>query len=136
MKTKLLIATLLLVFSFVATAQKKLNFDGYYRTLSDSLNPFSFYLRFYPDGTVIGTSTAANANNLIPWFKKDHQEVSKGSYNLRDSTIKFSLTAKEGLVQYEGILIPGNRLWLHVKSLINNYEGKEEYFFLKMNGLK
>lgn len=136
MKTKLLIFNLLLILSFVATAQKKINFDGYYRTLPDSLNPFSFYLRFYPDGAVIGTSTAANANNLIPWFKKEHKDVSKGSYKLFDSTIKFSLAAKEGVVQYEGVLIVGNRLWLHVKSLINKYEGKEEYFFLKMTGLK
>ncbi len=136
MKPKLLLATLFLFVAFSLSAQNKLSYDGYYRTLPDTLNPFSFFLRFYPDGAVIGTSTAGNPNNLKPWFKKDHNRVSKGTYTLVDSTLKFLLNAEEGVVQYEGKMLKGDRLWLLVKSLINKYEAKEEYFFLKMEGIK
>lgn len=136
MKPKLLIILLLFAFPLLTAAQKKISFDGYYRTLPDTLNPFSFYLRFYPDSTVIGTSTAGNPNNLVRWFNKGHDHVSKGSYVLKDSTISFSLKADEGVVQYTGVLLPQSRLWLKVKSMINKYEAKEEYFFLKMEGLK
>lgn len=141
MKRILLLASALLLFSLAGFAQTsispvKLNYGGFYHTLSDSLNPFRFYLRFYTDGTVIGTSTAGNPRNLIPWFKKDHRYVSSGTYTLTDSTIKFSLVAKEGVVQHQGRLVGNDRLWLNVKSLINKYEGKEEYFFWKVDGLK
>lgn len=136
MKPKLIIAILLLAFSLTTSAQKKLSFDGYYRTLPDTLNPFTFYLRFYPDSAVIGTSTAGNPKNLVPWFKKERKNVSKGKYTLVDSTITFLLIAEEGTVQYDGKLLAKDRLWLHVKSLINKYEAKEEYFFMKMEGVK
>ena len=116
--------------------ERKISYDGYYRTLPDSLDPFSFYLRFYADGTVIGYTTAGNPKNLVPWFNKDHKSPSKGQYILKDSTISFSLKSEEGVVMYDGVLRSGNSMSLHVKSLINKYEGKEEYFFLKMEGLK
>ncbi|MBC7889100.1 MAG: hypothetical protein H7Z13_14590 [Ferruginibacter sp.] len=136
MKLRFLLLVFVLLSFLAAGAQPKLSFDGYYATLPDSSNPFRYYLRFYPDGAVIGYSTAGNPNNLIPWFKKDHKAPSKGNYVLKDSTISFSLQAEEGKILYEGSVYPGNRLFFTVKSLINKYEGKEEYFFMKMEGLK
>ncbi len=114
----------------------RINFDGYYATLADSLNPFRYYLRFYPDGNVIGYSTAGNPRNLIPWFKKDHPSPSKGHYDIKDSLVNFSLKAQEGNVVYEGSILSGNRLYFSVKSQINKYAGMEEYFFMKVDGLK
>lgn len=119
-----------------STAKRNLQFDGYYHTLSDTLNPFRFYLRFYPDGTVIGISTAGNPKNLVHWFKKDHQNVSKGFYNIKDTTINFLMKSPEGEVQYNGVMLKDDRLFLQVRSLINKYEGREEYFFMRMDGLK
>ncbi len=124
------------VFSQTSTKAPPLHFDGYYHTLSDTLNPFRYYLRFYPDGTVIGISTAGNPRNLIPWFKKGHQTVSQGQYEVKDSTISFAMKSAEGEVVYSGKLLPQDRLFLHVKSKINKYEGREEYFFWKIEGLK
>jgi hypothetical protein len=144
MKRGFLLATILLFSASIVSAQTsskaeltyKLSYDGYYRTLPDTLNPFSYYLRFYDDGTVIGYSTAGNPKNLAPWFKKEHTSPSKGQYTLKDSVISFSLKSEEGTVLYDGAFLPGNRLFLTVKSLINKYQGKEEYFFLKMEGIK
>jgi hypothetical protein len=144
MKRRFLFAAILPFFSFFVSGQTsskaaltyKLCYDGYYRTLPDTLNPFSYYLRFYDDGTVIGYSTAGNPNNLLPWFKKEHKSPSKGQYTLKDSVISFSLKSEEGTVLYDGVFLPGNRLFLTVKSLINKYQGQEEYIFLKMEGIK
>ena len=117
-------------------AQTKLHFDGYYVTAADSLNPFRYYLRFYEDGTVIGCSTAGDPKNLLPWFKKDHKSPTKGNYSLKDTTIGFSLKSADGIVNYQGPVFGGNWLSLSVKSLINQYQAKEDYFFMKMEGLK
>jgi hypothetical protein len=140
MKGKLLIVSALLFFSLAGSAQTsnnvKLHFDGLYHTMSDSLNPFRFYLRFYTDGTVIGYTTAGNPERLIQWFSKDHPAPSKGRYALKDTAVSFSLKSEEGDVIYEGSVLPDNRLWLTVKSLINKYVGKETYFFWHVDGLK
>lgn len=136
MPIKIILCSLMLTFVSASKAQTKLSFDGYYTTLPDTLNPFRYYLRFYPDNTVIGYSTAGNPKNLVSWFSKDHKSPSKGEYSLKDSTIVFALKSEEGNVLYEGSLVTGNRLFCTVKSLINKYEGKEEYFFMKMEGLK
>src|SRR5262245_57474122 len=92
------------VFGSVANAQDKLNFDGYYVSIPDSnsMSMFKYYLRFYPDGTVIGVTTAGKPANLIPWFKKENTTPSKGKYTLTETTIKFSMTSEQGEVNYEG----------------------------------
>ena len=139
MKLKIVVFTFLLFSAIRVSAQEtRLKFDGYYRTLPDSLNPFSYYLRFYPDGTVIGYSTAGNPKNLVSWFTKDYKSPTKGQgqYELKDKILQFSLKSDEGTIEYKGSLLSDIKLSFVVKSLINKYEGKEEYFFLKMEGLK
>ena len=142
MKLKLpLVAILLFLcfqgFSQTSVSSRSIVYNGFYHTLSDSLNPFRFYLRFYEDGTVIGYTTAGNPQNLVPWFKKEHKSPSKGHYTIKaDSLLIFSLKSEEGIVIYQGMLLPGNRLSLDVKSQINKYEGREEYFFWPVANLK
>jgi len=115
----------------------RIHYNGLYHTLSDSLDPFRFYLRFYEDGTVIGYTTAGNPKNLVPWFSRDHKSPSKGRYTIyKDNQISFSLKSEEGIVQYNGVLLEDNRLFLDVKSKINTYEAKEEYFFWPVENLK
>ncbi len=132
----IIITAAALVLSSGASAQRKVSYDGLYHTLSDTLDPFRFYLRFYPDGTVIGYTTAGNPQNLVRWFSKDHKAPSKGKYSLKDSTIHFTLKSEEGTVIYDGSILSDNRLWLTVSSQINKYEGKEEYFFWQVDKLK
>ena len=132
------ITAFLIFISLFCAAQKEISCDGYYVSIPDSnsMSMFKYYLRFYPDGTVIGVTTAGKPANLVPWFKKENKTPSRGKYSLSDSTIKFSMTSEQGEVNYEGKLTPDNKLVLTVKSLINKYEGKEEYEFLKMEAVK
>ena len=138
MRMKISITFFLIFISLCVAAQKELDYDGYYVSIPDSntMSMFKYYLRFYPDGTVIGVTTAGKPSNLIPWFKKENKTPSKGKYMLTDSTIKFSMTSEQGDVNYEGKLTADNKLVLRVKSLINKYEGKEEYGFLKMESMR
>jgi hypothetical protein len=119
-------------------AQREMSYDGYYVSIPDSnsMSMFKYYLRFYPDGTVIGVTTAGKPTNLIPWFKKENNTPSRGKYTLTDSAIKFAMTSEQGEVNYLGRLTSENRLVLNVKSLINKFEGTEEYGFMKMEGIK
>lgn len=136
MKNKLIIVCLLLLNNTTAYTQNKLHFDGLYHTVSDSLNPFRFYLRFYADSTVIGYGTGGNPQNLLKWFSKDHASAAKGKYVLNDAEISFALQSEEGIVNHRGVLLPGNKLLLTVKSLINKFEAKEEYIFWQLDKLK
>jgi len=137
MSMKFSITNLFILVSVFCAAQKEMSYDGYYVSIPDSnsVSMFKYYLRFYSDGTVIGVTTAGKPSNLVPWFKKENNTPSKGKYTLTDSTIKFSMTSEQGEVNYQGTLTPGNKLVLLVKSLINKYEGKEEYGFMKMDAI-
>ena len=137
MPMKISIATFLIFISMSVAAQKELSYDGYYVSIPDSnsMSMFKYYLRFYPDGTVIGVTTAGKPANLLPWFKKENKTPYKGRYTLNDSTIKFSMTSEQGDVTYEGKLSANSKLVLTVKSLINKYDGKEEYGFLKLEAI-
>jgi hypothetical protein len=132
-----IIVYLILAPLFVA-AQKAVSYDGYYVSIPDSnsMSMFKYYLRFYPDGTVIGVTTAGKPANLVPWFKKENNPPSKGTYTLTDSAVKFSMTSEQGEVNYDGTLTADNKLVLLVKSLINRYEGKEEYGFMRMEAIR
>ena len=137
MPMKISIATFLIFISMSVAAQRELSYDGYYVSIPDSnsMSMFKYYLRFYPDGTVIGVTTAGKPANLLPWFKKENKTPYKGRYTLNDSTIKFSMTSEQGNVTYEGKLSADNKLVLMVKSLINKYDGKEEYGFMKLEAI-
>ncbi len=138
MGKKISLTIFLIIISLFVAAQKQMSYDGYYVSVPDSnsMSLFKYYLRFYPDGTVIGVTTAGKPANLIPWFKKENKTPYKGKYILTDSSLKFSMTSEQGDVSYDGSISGDNRLVLIVKSLINKYEGKEEYGFMKMEAVK
>ncbi len=121
-----------------APAQQALSYDGYYVSIPDSnnLSPFRYYLRFYPDGAVIGVNTAGKPENLLAWFKKENPTPYKGKYKMSDSTLQFSMVSEQGEVKYDGKVADENRLELLVKSLINKYEGMEAYHFMKMEKIR
>ena|SRR5437016_8032451 len=137
MPMKIFIATILIFISMNVAGQKELSYDGYYVSIPDSnsISMFKYYLRFYPDGTVIGVTTAGKPANLVPWFKKENKTPYRGRYTVSDSTIKFSMTSEQGDVTYEGKLTADNKLMLIVRSLINKYDGKEEYSFMKLEAI-
>ena len=135
-KKKIYLLILVLSFATTGWSQKQIRYDGYYHTLSDSLNPFRYYLRFYDDGAVIYYCTAGKPETLLKWFSKNDNSSLKGKYVLRDSVLNFSVKGTDGEIVYDGSIIQGSRLWMNVKSLINKYSGKEEYFFQEAKGMK
>ncbi len=135
-KQSLYIIIFFLLVQISTNAQDGIRYDGYYCTLTDSLNPFRYYLRFYEDGTVINYCTAGKPAMLLKWFSKNDQASLKGIYLLKDTLLNFSVKNKEGEIIYSGSLLPGNRLWMTVKSTMNKYEAKEEYFFQQADGMK
>ena len=104
MRMKFLLIIFPVVISLKSSCQKELSYDGYYVSVPDSntISLFKYYLRFYPDGTVIGVNTAGKPDNLIPWFKKENKTPYKGQYLISDSTIKFSMVSEQGEVDYKG----------------------------------
>jgi hypothetical protein len=83
------------------------------------------YLRFYPDGTVIGVTSSGTPTDLKRWFHTPYQDT--GTYSLVGSMIKFSLTSPSGTVDYEGG-IAGRVLTLNVHSQINDHRSLLKYF--------
>src|SRR5215216_4594714 len=134
MRIKILVTLVFIFCTLLCTAQKQISYDGYYVSLPDSgtISLFKYYLRFYPDGTVIGVNTAGKPDNLLPWFKKENKTPYKGKYTVNKTAINFSMISEEGNVVYDGTITPDNKLLLTVKSVINKYDGKEEYSFMKM----
>ena len=135
-KKNLLLVAVLLLTGPAVFSQERLRYDGYYSTQPDSMNPFRYYLRFYEDGTVINYCTAGNPATLLKWFSKNDQASLKGKYMLKDTLLSFSVRNKEGEIIYDGNLLPGKRLWLSVKSMLNKFEAKEEYFFHPADRMK
>ncbi len=118
--------------------QSSLRYDGVYRspapTTEDDQKNLTYwkYLRFYPDGEVIATSSTGSPDDLRKWFSKDKKDnyYSSGSYSLKGDHVSFSATSNEGTVDYSGTL-EGNRLKLETYSHINGYSGKSEYVFFE-----
>lgn len=138
MKMKILMTAFLIVISLAGMAQKVISYDGYYVSVPDSnaFSLFRYYLRFYPDGTVIGVNTAGQPGNLIHWFNKENKTPYTGKYAIADSILRFSMKSEQGEVAYTGWITGENKLQLTVKSMINKYEGREEYNFMKMEKIK
>jgi hypothetical protein len=73
---------------------------------------------------VIGVTTSGNPNEIKKWFRSPYN--TSGSYELRGSQIRFTLTAPEGTVDYDGV-VNGNFMRVKVLSHINGYSHEKEY---------
>jgi len=90
---------------------------------------FYRYLRFYPDGTVIGVTSSGTPTDLKRWFNKPYENT--GTYSFVGSRIKFSLTSPSGTVDYDGRIVR-QVLTLHVHSHINGYRSLLKYAPVQM----
>jgi len=85
---------------------------------------YSYYLRFYTNGTVIGTSSIATPDQLEKWFQAPFRDT--GQYVISGSFIRFSLGSPEGVVDYSGT-IKETSVELTACSHINNHKSTEHY---------
>lgn len=79
-----------------------LRFDGLYEKQSVEEN-VSYYLRFYPDGTVLDLTVYGTGNGMAQqvagWFKQGEYEDAVGRYLLGGKQIKFDIgTTDFGLI--------------------------------------
>jgi hypothetical protein len=114
-----------------AAADEHVRFDGLYATskFQDGVR-YSKYLKFLPDGVVMGVSTVGEPKDIQEWFNPKNENVGRGRYRLNGSRIWFSLTSKAGVVDYVGEVIGGD-LQLFSHSQINQNEGEETYSFVE-----
>ncbi len=111
-------------------AANGLQFNGVYQAEPDEHSDYSFILRFFEDGTVIGMSTFAEPAEYKEWFDKSNSKMARGEYAVDGDSLEFRLfLGGQGWVEYEGA-IKDEILELHVTSRINDNEATREYSFL------
>jgi hypothetical protein len=93
-------------------------------------NGYNAYLRFYPDGTVIGVNSRQSPAETDSWLERPFE--CSGRYSINGSSLKFSLTDPSCTVDYSGV-IKGSSLKLNWVSHINNRRG-EDYYELVVPG--
>ncbi len=116
------------------TAQlSSLHFDGLYQSVRQDNS--SMYLRFYEDDTVLSVGSTGSPEEVAVWFNKAFLNGSEGQYVIRDSTLEFTVTSKEGAVDYTGT-INGEELTLNIYSHINGYQDTSVYHFVEILGMQ
>jgi hypothetical protein len=109
------------------SASAALRFDGVYQHV---VSDYSLYLRFYDDRTVISVSyKGQDPNELAPWFNKRSTIIGKGAYLLEGAAVSFTSSAKEGSVEYQG-LVCADSVSLQSHSFINGYRATNAYSFV------
>ncbi len=106
-----------------------LRFDGLYQSVQ--LDNSWMYLRFYADGTVLSVGSTGDYEKVAQWFNKSLENRFEGQYQVRGSMLEFSVTGKEGTVDYAGT-IDGEELVLNVNSHINGYQATNIYHFVEI----
>jgi hypothetical protein len=107
-----------------------LKFNGLYELKkTDCSGTYFYYLRFYPDGIVISTTTSQKFDEVLEWFKKEMNILQKGEYFLNCNNIKFTIKSSFGEVEYEGILVNSDSLIISSFSHINKTNHTNKYIF-------
>lgn len=93
---------------------------------SSKVTDYWYYLKFFPDNSVIGISSLNKAKELKGWFNNSNPDVRQGVYSIKGDSVFFDLTSSNGVVNYRG-LIKKKSLILHSKSQINGFEKTRSY---------
>lgn len=99
-----------------------LRFDGVYRQREEG---YGTYLRFFPDGLVIYSSTTAKMPQLLKWFNEDNEI--RGNYVTEEDRLWFSVSSEYGTVNYKG-RVTERWLLLHSHSHINGRHASDQRF--------
>lgn len=109
----------------VDLSRSGLKFEGVYISSKDK-----HFLRFYPNGKVIGATTSGSASDVKPWLKIESEMLGCGLVSINGNTISISTHSTYGTVNYEGVIREDGSLELSSHSLINGYKsGKRIYEF-------
>ncbi len=122
---------------FRPPADFPLRYDGLYRSeypdvtsFGHKQEPLWYYLRFYPEGTVISTSQMGPPPHPLRYFHITDERTPSGMVTLRDGILGF-YTREPGqpAVVYVGVA-RGDSLYLRIHSHINGYRAEKAYVFV------
>lgn len=102
-------------------------YDGLYQSEKEE---YSYFLRFYPDNTVISVTSTGGPIAISEWFKQPY--YNSGSFKISGKKISFECTSEDGTVVYKGKIKPNDVLELKYESLINGHKSKNTYKFVKL----
>jgi len=108
-----------------ASETSPLDLNGIYQTKkleNDQGDAYRYFLKFYEDGTVIRVTSSVTAEDIKGWFKRGHENVGEGEYEMTGDDISFTTTGKNGEMQYEGKIKDKATLSLRSKSAENDEE--------------
>src|SRR5437763_10652360 len=89
-----------------AASPGTLRYHGLYASADSAGTPKStHYLRFYPDGTVVGATSTGSPSDVARWLNRKKASHS-GKYHLRCSAISFSVAGFEFSADYSGTISP------------------------------
>lgn len=90
-----------LFFAFRPVSPCPLKYDGIYAVKLN--NEHSAVLRFYPDGTVLASTSVNDYMDVFTWFHKGNKEmVLFGKYKLKGCEVSFSVEGQTGEQFYNG----------------------------------
>ena len=93
---------------------------------------YRYFLKFYNDSTVIETSSIGDYKEINNWFNKEHENISKGKFHIKNDSLFFYVESKYGTVNYLGKVL-NKKLILKSESSINGYIGNEIYKLKRIN---
>lgn len=109
-------------------------YDGIYQTKKmenqNTGDQYRMFLRFYEDGTVISVSSSGVADDIKGWFKKGHENVAEGEYEIEDDEISFTTSSNYGEVEYSGTISDRENLKLNTVG-DNGNKQKVTYTFVE-----
>lgn len=97
---------------------------------SGKTKKYRYYLRFYPDASVIGVSAYGKPSEVNNWFLKKNKTIQTGTYEIKGDSLFFDLESKTGIVKYRG-LMSKKGLTIHSHSMINGFQTTRNYKRLK-----
>jgi len=111
------------------------HYDGIYQTkvLENEAtgDTYRYFLRFYDDGTVVSVTSSGTAKDIKKWFKKGHENVNEGEYEVDGDDISFTTSGPGVEVEYSGTIKDKNTLQLESVSSSNGNKQKVRYSFVE-----
>jgi len=121
---------------------RAIRFDGYYCAHDVAVaalpKPVAVggtdYLRFYPDGAVILTSSIGTPEEITGWFVRTREDIAKGHYVINGRSVRFSTVDSQGRISFRGASgRRANYLTLRSHSYINGFRETKRYRFVEMS---
>jgi hypothetical protein len=102
--------------------------DGIYRTESHFAGEAWKYIRFFERGVVLTVTSTGAPEQVRTWLVPGGSQ-SEGTFQVVAGKVSFRSTDRYGTVEYEGVLLDGQRIRLRWNSLINGNTGEDTYLF-------